>query len=166
VTGNKRELQASGNLTGGRDHVSGQRRADRVRADFTAKVPELTVADATITATHAMPRSSGSPARTSTKSTRRRRTRRSRSSFDGTAKQPQRQLGVRRLARVASRSSGGASQRGSPLDTQGQSWQLAQGSEATINYANDAGRGEEPRARQQRSATLQATARLASRATR
>jgi autotransporter translocation and assembly factor TamB len=135
ITGNKRELQATGNLTA--DGIKYQDNgALTVSSDFTAKVPELTVADATVTAsTHAtfVTLAGQNINELDAKTTYARK----QVEFDGTAKQPQRQLGVGgslllhpdhqevHLTRLA-------------IDTQGQSWQLAPGSEAAINYANDA----------------------------
>ena len=135
VTGNRRELQATGNLTA--DGIKYQDNgALTVSSDFTAKVPELTVADANITAnTHAtfVTLAGQNINELDAKTTYARK----QVDFDGTAKQPQRQLGVGgtlllhpdhqevHLTRLA-------------LDTQGQSWQLAPGSAAAINYANDA----------------------------
>jgi autotransporter translocation and assembly factor TamB len=135
VTGNKRDLQATGNLTA--DGIKYQDNgALTVSSDFTARVPELTVADANVTATtHAtfVTLAGQNINEVDAKTTYARK----QIDFDGTAKQPQRSLGVAgslllhpdhqevHVTRLA-------------LATQGQSWQLAPGSEATINYANDA----------------------------
>lgn len=135
VTGNKHQLKASGNLIG--DGVSyGDNGALTVASTFTATVPELTVENATVVAdTHATfvtiagQEINELDAKTTYK--------KKQLDFDATAKQPQRSLGATgslllhpdhqevHLQRMA-------------LQTQGQNWQLAPGSEATINYAHDA----------------------------
>ena len=135
VTGNKHQLKASGNLIG--DGVSyGDNGALTVASTFTASVPELTVEDATVVAdTHATfvtiagQEINELDAKTMYK--------KKQLDFDATAKQPQRSLGAAgslllhpdhqevHLQRMA-------------LQTQGQNWQLAPGSEAMINYAHDA----------------------------
>jgi autotransporter translocation and assembly factor TamB len=135
VTGNKRELKATGNLVG--DGLKyGENGALAASSTFTASVPELTFADATVTAdTHATFVSIGGQDinELDAKTTYRQK----QLDFDATAKQPQRSAGATgslvlhpdhqevHLQRLG-------------LQTQGQTWQLAQGSQATINYAQDA----------------------------
>jgi autotransporter translocation and assembly factor TamB len=135
VTGNQHELKATGTLVG--DGVKyGDNGALTVSSTFTATVPELTVADANVVAdTHATFASIAGQeineldAKTAYKQKQ--------LDFDATAKQPQRSLGAAgslllhpdhqeiHLQRLG-------------LTTQGQTWQLAQGSPPTINYAHDA----------------------------
>ena len=135
VTGNKRELQAAGNVTG--DGVKyGENGALTVSSDFTAKVPELTVAEADVTAnTHAtfVTVAGQNINELDAKTTYHQK----QLDFDATAKQPQRSLGAAGSLllhpdhqEVHLKSLG--------LQTQGQTWQLAPGSQATINYAHDA----------------------------
>jgi autotransporter translocation and assembly factor TamB len=135
VTGNKRELQAAGNLTADGFRYQ-ENSALTASSDFTASVPELSVEDASVTATtHATfltlagQTINDLDAKTTYKQKQ--------IEFDATAKQPQRSLGVGgtallhpdhqevHLTRLA-------------IDAQGQKWQLATGSQATIDYANDA----------------------------
>jgi autotransporter translocation and assembly factor TamB len=135
VTGNKRELKATGNLVG--DGLKyGKNGVLAASSTFTASVPDLTFADATLTAdTHATFVSIGGQDinELDAKTTYRQK----QLDFDATAKQPQRSAGATgslvlhpdhqevHLQRLG-------------LQTQGQTWQLAQGSQATINYAQDA----------------------------
>jgi autotransporter translocation and assembly factor TamB len=135
VTGNKSNLKAAGTLVG--DGLKyGDNGALTVSSTFTATVPELNAADANVVAdTHATFVSIGGQdineldAKTTYKQNQ--------VDFDATAKQPQRSLGVAgglllhpdhqevHLQKLA-------------LQTQGQAWQLASGSAATVNYAHDA----------------------------
>ncbi len=135
VTGNRRELYASGNVTA--DGLKYQENgALTLSSDFDATVPELQPADATVDATsHAtfvtLAGQNINVLDATTTYTNKQL------DLDVTAKQPQRSLGVAgtvllhpdhqelHLKRLA-------------LDTQGQSWQLAPASQPTINYANDA----------------------------
>ena len=135
VTGNKRELKAAGNVIG--DGVKyGDNGALTVSSTFTATVPELTIADANVVAdTHATFVSIAGQEinELDAKTTYQQK----QLDFDATAKQPQRSLGAAgslvlhpdhqevHLQRLG-------------LQTQGQTWQLAPGSQATINYAHDA----------------------------
>jgi len=135
VTGNKHELKASGNLVGD-GFKYGENGALAASSTFNASVPELTIADATLTAdTHATFVSIAGQEinELDAKTTYRQR----QLDFDATAKQPQRSAGATgslvlhpdhqevHLQRLG-------------LQTQGQTWQLASGSQATINYARDA----------------------------
>jgi len=135
ITGNKRELQASGNLIG--DGVKyGDNGALTISSDFIAKVPELTVADASIAAnTHAtfVTLAGQNINELDAKANYRQKV----LDFDATAKQPQRSLGATgslllhpdhqevHLNRLE-------------LKAQGQTWQLASGSEPAISYAHQA----------------------------
>jgi hypothetical protein len=135
ITGNKHELKAAGTLVGD-DVKYGDNGALAMTSTFTAAVPELTIADAHLGAdTHATFVSIAGQEinEVDAKTTYSQK----RLDFDATAKQPQRSLGAAgslvlhpdhqevHLQRLG-------------LQTQGQTWQLAQGSEATINYGNDA----------------------------
>jgi translocation and assembly module TamB len=136
VTGNKRELQIAGNLTGN-GFKYGENGALTASSDFTATVPNLDPANANVTATtHATFVTIGGQnineleAKTTYQEKR--------VEFDATAKQPQRSL-----------TAGGAvilhpehqevHLRNLDLTSQGVRWQTAPDTEATINYA---GRGE------------------------
>jgi len=139
VTGNKRQLQAAGNLTA--DGVKyGDNGALTASSDYTATIRDLDAANASVTAsTHAtfVTLAGQNINELDAKTTYDRK----QVDFEVTAKQPQRSLGV-----------GGAlllhpdhqevHLKQLALDTQGQRWQLAPGSEATINYAADAVRVE------------------------
>jgi autotransporter translocation and assembly factor TamB len=135
VTGNKRELKASGNVTG--DGVKyGENGALTVSSNVTAVVPELTVADANVIAdTHAtfVTVAGQDINELDAKTTYRQK----QLDFDATAKQPQRSLGAAGSLVIHPDHQEVHLQR-LGLQTQGQTWQLAQGSEATINYAHDA----------------------------
>ena len=135
VTGNRHELKAAGTLVG--DGLKyGDNGALAVSSQFTATVPELTVADARVTAdTHATFVSiAGQDINEVDAKTMYNQ---KQLDFDATAKQPQRALGVAgslvlhpdhqevHLQRLG-------------LQTQGQTWQLAPGSQAAINYGHDA----------------------------
>src|SRR3954468_2743972 len=134
VTGNKRELKASGTVVG--DGVKyGDNGALSVSSTFTAAVPELTAADANVVAdTHAtfVSVAGQNINELDAKTTYQQK----QLAFDATAKQPQRSLGVGGTLllhpdhqEVHLRNLG--------LQTAGQTWQLAPGSDATINYANE-----------------------------
>src|SRR3954470_1693996 len=134
VTGNKRELKASGTVVG--DGVKyGDNGALSVSSTFTAAVPELTAADANVVAdTHAtfVSIAGQNINELDAKTTYQQK----QLAFDATAKQPQRSLGVGGTLllhpdhqEVHLRNLG--------LQTAGQTWQLAPGSDATINYANE-----------------------------
>ena len=139
VTGNKRQLQAAGNLTA--DGVKyGENGALTASSDYTATIRDLDAANASVTAsTHAtfVTLAGQNINELDAKTTYDRK----QVDFDVTAKQPQRSLGA-----------GGAlllhpdhqevHLKQLALDTQGQRWQLAPGSGATINYAADAVRVE------------------------
>ena len=134
VTGNRRELKAAGNLVG-----DGLKYSDNgaltVSSNFDAAVPDLDIAEATVAGnTHATFVSVAGQdineldAKTTYK--------RKQLDFDATAKQPQRSLGAAgslvlhpdhqevHLQRLG-------------LQAQGQTWQLAQGSQTTFNYGHD-----------------------------
>jgi translocation and assembly module TamB len=135
VTGNKRELQATGNITG--DAVKyGENGALTISSDYTAKIPELTVADANVVATtHATFITIGGQNLNELDA----QTTYSQKllDFDATAKQPQRSLAAAgSLLLHPDHQEVHLKQLG--LQTQGQTWQLASGSDATINYAGDA----------------------------
>ena len=135
VTGNRRELQATGNFTG--DGLKYQQNgALTMSTDFTAKIPELQAADASVDAnTHATFVTLGGQninevqAKTAYHQKN--------LDFDVNAKQPQRTLAV-----------GGAVAlhpdhqevhlRGLGLQSQGVSWQLAPGAQPAIRYGDNA----------------------------
>ena len=134
LTGNKHELTATGNFTG--DGVKyGDNGALTLSADFTVKVPELTIADAKLSATTnatfvtvAGQNINELTAKTDYDNQQ--------LTFDATAKQPQRSLAAAgsmvmhpdhreiHLERLS-------------LQTQGQQWQLAPGAQPAIQYEND-----------------------------
>jgi autotransporter translocation and assembly factor TamB len=135
VTGNRHALTAAGDVVG--DGVKyGENGALTIASHFTAAVPELTVADATIVAdTHATFVSIAGQdineldAKTTYKQQQ--------VEFDATAKQPQRSLGAAgSLVLHPDHQEVHLQKLG--LQTQGQTWQLAAGSQATINYAQQA----------------------------
>jgi autotransporter translocation and assembly factor TamB len=135
VTGNRHELKAAGNLVG--DGLKyGDNGALTLSSTFSATVPELTLADANVVAdTHATFASIAGQeineldAKTTYKQKQ--------LDFDATAKQPQRSLGAAGSLLLHPDHQEVHLQR-LGLTTQGQTWQLAQGSQATINYAHDA----------------------------
>ena len=135
VTGNRRELKAAGSLVG--DNLKfGDNGALAVSSNFNATVPELTVVDASVTAdTHATFVSIGGQEinELDAKTTYRQK----QLDFDATAKQPQRSAGAAGSLLLHPDHQEVHLQR-LGLQTQGQTWQLAQGSQATINYAQDA----------------------------
>jgi len=134
-TGNRRELQATGHVTA--DGVTyGENGALTVSSDFTAKVPELTLADAAVTAkTHATFVSVGGQNINELDANTTYRPQQV--DFDATAKQPQRSLAAAGTLLLHPDRQEVHLQR-LRLQAEGQTWQLAQGSPATINYAHDA----------------------------
>ena len=135
VTGNRRELQATGNFTG--DGLKYQQNgALTMSTDFTAKIPELQAADASVDAnTHATFVTLGGQninevqAKTAYHQKN--------VDFDVNAKQPQRTLAVGGAValhpdhqEVHLRSLG--------LQSQGVSWQLAPGAQPAIRYGDNA----------------------------
>ncbi len=135
VTGNRRELQATGNVTG--DGVTyGDNGALTASSDFTATIPELKAADAKVSATtHATfvtlagQNINDLQAKTDYAE--------SNVDFDVTAKQPQRSLALAGAVtlhpdhqEVHLRNLG--------LQSQGVSWQLAPGAEPAIQYGDNA----------------------------
>ena len=135
VTGSQRELKATGTLVG--DGVKyGDNGALTVSSTFTATVPELTVADANVVAdTHATFASIAGQEinELDAKTTYQQK----QLDFDATAKQPQRSLGAAGSLLLHPDHQEVHLQR-LGLQTAGQTWQLAPGSQATINYAHDA----------------------------
>ena len=135
VTGNKHELKAAGDLVG--DGVTyGENGALTIASHFTAAVPELRVADATVVAdTRATFVSIAGQEinELDAKTTYQQR----QVEFEATAKQPQRSLGAAgSLVLHPDHQEVHLQKLG--LQTQGQTWQLAPGSQATINYAHEA----------------------------
>jgi hypothetical protein len=134
VTGNRRELKATGNLVG--DGVKyGENGALTVSSTFNATAPDLEIADAAVVAdTHATFVSVAGQdineleAKTTYKQKQ--------VDFDATAKQPQRSLGAAGSLLLHPDHQEVHLQR-LGLQTQGQSWQLAQGSQTTFNYGHD-----------------------------
>jgi autotransporter translocation and assembly factor TamB len=139
VTGNRRELAASGNLTA--DGVKyGDNGVLTASSDYTASIRDLDAANARVTAqtratfvTFAGQNINELDARTTYDQKQ--------VAFDLTAKQPQRSLGVGGEV-VLHPDHQEVHVKQLALDTQGQRWQLASGSEATVNYAADAVRVE------------------------
>ena len=139
VTGNQHELKAVGNVIG--DGLKyGDNGALTVSSTFTATVPELTIADANLVAdtratfvSIAGQEINELDAKTTYKQKQ--------LDFDATAKQPQRSVGAAgSLVLHPDHQEVHLQKLG--LQTQGQNWQLAPGtnagSQATINYAHDA----------------------------
>lgn len=135
VTGNKRELQATGTFVG--DGIKrGENGALTLSGDYTAKIPELSLEDATISAT-----TRGSfvtiAGQNINEVTAKTTYHQKQLEFDFDAKQPERSLGAGgslvihpdhqevHLASLA-------------LQTAGQSWQLAPGAKPTVQYGGDA----------------------------
>ena len=132
ITGNRRELKATGNVTG--DGVKyGANGALTVSSDYTATIPNLTVADANVQATtHATFVTVGGQnineldAKTTYAAKE--------LEFDVTAKQPQRTLGgVGQLTLHPDHQE--VHLRSLDLVAQGQTWKMAPGSSATVKYA-------------------------------
>ncbi len=135
VTGNRHALKAAGTLVG--DGVKyGDNGALTVSSTFTATVPELTLADANVVAdTHATFASIAGQEinELDAKTTYQQK----QLDFDATAKQPQRSLGAAGSLLLHPDHEEVHLQRLGLTDA-GQTWQLAQGSPSTINYAQDA----------------------------
>jgi TamB, inner membrane protein subunit of TAM complex len=135
VTGNRRQLQATGNFIGNGVKY-GDNGALAISSDFTAKVPELTVADADVTAnTHAtfVTVSGQNINELDAKTTYHQKA----LDFDATAKQPQRSLAANGSLlihpdhhEIHLKSLG--------LTSQGVQWQTAPNREAAIQYFPDA----------------------------
>jgi autotransporter translocation and assembly factor TamB len=131
VTGNRRELQATGTVTGN-GLKYGENGALTISSDYTAKIPNLTVADANLEATtHAtfVTVAGQNINELDAKTTYAQK----QVEFDLNAKQPRRSLGAAGALtlhpdhqEVHLQSLG--------LQTQGQTWQMAPGSSATIKY--------------------------------
>jgi autotransporter translocation and assembly factor TamB len=134
VTGNRRELQATGNVTGN-SLKYGENGALTISSDYTAKIPDLTVADANIEATtHAtfVTVAGQNINELDAKTTYAQK----QVEFDVDAKQPQRTLGaVGSLVLHPDHQEVHLQSLG--LQTQGQTWQMAPGSSATIKYATE-----------------------------
>jgi autotransporter translocation and assembly factor TamB len=134
VTGNRRQLEAKGHLIG-----NGVKYEDAgaltVATDFTAQMPELTVTDATIKGdAHATFVTIGGQNVNQIDGTLGYRQRQL--EFDLTAKQPERSLGTTgSLLLHPDHQEVHLQKLG--LQTAGQTWQLAAGTAATINYADD-----------------------------
>ena len=163
VTGNRRELQAVGNVTGNGVKY-GENGALTMSSDFTAKVPDLTVADAHVAAntqatfvTVAGQNINELDAKT-TYAQKQRRVRRDRQAAAAVARRGRR-------AGAASGSSGSAPA-AARLETQGLTWQMAPGSEATIKYGDDTVAVQDLDAGERRSADRRRRRRSAVRATR
>ena len=132
ITGNRRELKATGNVTG--DGVEyGANGALTISSDYTATIPNLTVADANVQATtHATFVTLGGQNinELDAKTTYARKE----LEFDVTAKQPQRTLGgVGQLTLHPDHHE--IHLRSLDLVAQGQTWRMAPGSSATVKYA-------------------------------
>ena len=139
ITGNRRELKATGNLTAD-DVKYGENGALTASNDFTATIPDLDAANASVTSrTHATFVTLGGQNinELDAKTTYQQK----QVEFEATAKQPQRSLGVGGMV-LLHPDHQEVHLKQLALDTQGQKWQLAPGSEATINYAADAVRVE------------------------
>jgi hypothetical protein len=134
VTGNRRELKAVGNLVG--DGLKyGDNGALTVSSNFTATVPELEIADANVVAdTHATFVSVAGQDinELDVKTTYKQK----QLDFDATAKQPQRSLAAAGSLMLHPDHQEVHLQK-LGLITQGQTWQLAPGSQATINYGHE-----------------------------
>jgi len=135
VTGNARELKATGVVTGGGVKY-GDNGALTISSRVTAAVPGLTLADANIAAdTQAtfVTVAGQDINELAAKTTYRQKL----LDFDATATQPKRSLGAAGSLLLHPDHQEVHLQRLS-LVTQGQTWQLAEGSQAAINYAHDA----------------------------
>ena len=134
VTGNKRELQANGTASGG-DLTYGDTGALTLSSTFTATIPELTMADANVVATtHATFVTIGG--QTVNELDAKTTYAQQHVDFDATAKQPQRQLGITGAVLLHPDHQEVHLQK-LGLQAQGQTWQLAPGAPATINYARE-----------------------------
>ena len=134
VTGNRRELQATGNLIG--DGVKyGDNGALTLSSDYTAKIPDLTLADATIAAkSHATFVTVAGRNVNEVDGTI--NYRQKQLEFDFTAKEPRRSLGAAGSV-IVHPDHHEVHLRTLGLQTAGLTWQLAPGSEAAIDYAKD-----------------------------
>lgn len=134
VTGNRHELQATGNLIA--DGVKyGDNGALTLSSDYTAKIPDLTLADATIAAKpHATFVTVAGQNINEVDGTV--NYQRKQLEFDLTAKEPQRSLAATGSL-VVHPDHQEVHLKALGLQTSGVTWQLASGSEATINYAED-----------------------------
>ena len=135
VTGNKRELQATGHLMAN-DVAYGDTSALTMSTDYTVKVPDLSVERAIVNAdtaatfvTVAGQNINELQAKTQYDNKQ--------LIFDATAKQPQRSLGAAGSL-VLHPDHQEVHLQQLNLQTQGLNWQLAPGSEATIQYADNA----------------------------
>ena len=134
ITGNKRELQATGNVTGD-GFKYGENGALAASSDFTAKVPNLEMADASVTATtHAtfVTIAGQNINELDAKTTYQQK----QLEFDATAKQPQRSLTAAGSVLLHPEHQE-IHLRNLDLTSQGVRWQSAPNAEATINYAHD-----------------------------
>jgi autotransporter translocation and assembly factor TamB len=134
VTGNRRELQAAGTVTGNGVKY-GDNGALTMSSDFTAKVPDLSIENANLVATtHASFVTVGGQnineldAKTTYEQKR--------VAFDVSASQPQRKLGATGSL-VLHPDHQEVHLQTLGLTTEGQTWQMAPGSEATIQYGGD-----------------------------
>ena len=134
ITGNKRQLQAAGTFIG--DGVKyNENGALTMSSDFTVKIPELTVADADVTAnTHAtfVTVSGQNINELDAKTTYHQK----QLDFDATAKQPQRALAANGSVLIHPDHQEIHLQR-LGLTSQGVQWQTAPGAEAVVGYAAD-----------------------------
>jgi hypothetical protein len=131
VTGNKRELQATGNVTGD-GFKYGENGALTASSDFTASVPNLEWADASVDAnTHAtfVTVAGQNINELDAKTTYRQKE----LGFDATAKQPERSLTAAGSVLMHPEHQE-IHLRNLNLTSQGVQWQTAPGNEATINY--------------------------------
>ena len=135
VTGNRRQLQATGNFIGNGVKY-GDNGALTISSDFTAKVPELTMADADVTAnTHAtfVTVSGQNINELDAKTTYHQKA----LEFDATAKQPQRSLAANGSL-VVHPDHHEIHLKSLGLTSQGVQWQTAPNSDAAIQYFPDA----------------------------
>jgi hypothetical protein len=134
VTGNRRELQAAGNVTGNGVKY-GENGALTISSDYTAKIPNLTMEESTVVAnTHAtfVTIAGENINELDAKTTYAQK----RVEFDANAKQPQRSLGATGALQLhPDHQEVHLTKLG--LQAQGQTWQLAPGSEAAIRYGGD-----------------------------
>ena len=135
ITGNRRELQASGNFTGD-DVKYGDNGALTASSDFTAKLPELNAADASVSATTratfvTLGGQNVNELQAKTGYNRKN------VDFDASARQPQRSLAVAgALALHPDHQE--VHLRNLALQSQGVSWQLASGVQPAIQYGGNA----------------------------
>ncbi len=134
ITGNKRELRATGNVTGDGFKYD-ENGALTASSDFTATIPNLEMADASVTATtHATFVTIGGQNinELDAKTTYQQK----QVEFDATAKQPQRSLTAAGSVLLHPEHQE-IHLRNLDLTSQSVRWQMAPNAEATINYAND-----------------------------